>query len=115
MTFTRSTGISSAAVERIEISLKRDVIRELYDNDGKLLLHDEMETEPGTFEIVPQWVKVTEDDILTPREVFDMIINEGYKVYELYYVKFPTQKLLSQVDYARIPVVRFNHNPLYPE
>jgi len=82
-----STGISIAVVEQIEITLKRDVLRELRGKNGKLLLHDEMETEPGTLEIVPQWEQVTEDDILTPREVFDMLAKEGYKV-----------------DYARIPV-----------
>lgn len=39
-----------------------------------------METENGTFEIVPQWEEVTEVDILTPRDVFNLIIQEGYKV-----------------------------------
>ncbi|KAF8525934.1 inositol hexakisphosphate-domain-containing protein [Hysterangium stoloniferum] len=82
-----STGISIAVVEQVEITLKNDVLRELREKNGKLLLHDEMETEPGTFEIVPQWEQVTKDDILTPREVFDMVAKEGYKV-----------------DYARIPV-----------
>ena len=39
-----------------------------------------METEPGVFDIVPQWEQVTEEDILTPREVFDLVAKEGYKV-----------------------------------
>ncbi|KIJ51469.1 hypothetical protein M422DRAFT_157971 [Sphaerobolus stellatus SS14] len=82
-----STGITAAVVERIEKNLKKDVIRELHKMDGKLLLHDEMETEPGVFEIVPQWEQLTDEDILTPREVFDLVAKEGYKV-----------------DYARIPV-----------
>jgi len=76
----RSTGITTSVVERIEQNLKKDVIRELHKMDGKLLLHDEMETEPGTFEIVPQWEEITDEDILTPREVFDMVAKEGYKV-----------------------------------
>ncbi|GJJ08366.1 hypothetical protein Clacol_002580 [Clathrus columnatus] len=63
-----STGITTVVVEQIEKRLKIDVIRELRGKGGKLLLHDEMETEPGTFEIVPQWEEVAEADILTPRE-----------------------------------------------
>jgi hypothetical protein len=78
--FKRSTGVTTAVVERIEKNLKKDVILELRKMDGKVLLHDEVETEPGTFEIVPQWEKVTDVDILTPREVFDLVAKEGYKV-----------------------------------
>jgi len=82
-----STGVTTSVVERIEKDLKKDVIRELHQMDGKLLLHDEVETEPGTFEIVPQWEQVTDKDIHTPREVFELVAEEGFKV-----------------DYARIPV-----------
>jgi hypothetical protein len=64
---------------RIE-DLKEDVLRELRSRDGKLLLHDELETEAGSFEIVPQWEKVTEADILTPQDVFELVAKEGFKV-----------------------------------
>lgn len=67
-------------VEQIEKSLKEDVLREVRRQHGKLLLHDELETEPGTFEIVPQWEQVTEEDILTTREVFELVAREGFKV-----------------------------------
>lgn len=64
----------------MEISLKRDVIKELLGNEGQLLLHDEVEEQPGVFSIIPQWETVSEDDILTPRDVFELMTKEGYKV-----------------------------------
>lgn len=67
-------------VEQIEKSLKEDVLREVRNMDGKLLLHDELETEPGKFEITPQWEKVTAEDILTPQDIFELIRKEGFKV-----------------------------------
>jgi Inositol hexakisphosphate len=70
-------------VEQIERTLKEDVLREVRSKNGKLLLHDELETESGTFEIVPQWEQVTEEDILTTKEVFELIAKEGFKVREL--------------------------------
>ena len=39
----RATGVTTQTVETMEISLKRDVIKELIKNDGRLLLHDEVE------------------------------------------------------------------------
>lgn len=70
-------------VEQIERSLKEDVLREVRSKHGKLLLHDELETEPGIFEIVPQWEQVSEEDILTTNEVFELVAKEGFKVRQL--------------------------------
>ena len=77
----RATGVTTQTVETMEISLKRDVIKELIKNDGRLLLHDEVEEQPGVFSIIPQWETVGEDDILTPRDVFELMTKEGYKVF----------------------------------
>ncbi|MCO5565024.1 hypothetical protein L7F22_018694 [Adiantum nelumboides] len=54
---------------------------------GRVLLHDEVEVKPGNFDIIPVWETVQEGDVLTPREVYEMIVREGYKV-----------------DYARVAV-----------
>ncbi|EJD06892.1 uncharacterized protein FOMMEDRAFT_75682 [Fomitiporia mediterranea MF3/22] len=75
-----ATGVTTHTVESMEINLKRDVIREVRLNDGRILLHDEVEERPGVFSIIPQWENVTEDDILTPRDVFDLMAKEGYKI-----------------------------------
>ena len=76
----RATGVTTQTVEAMEKSLKRDVIREVRANEGMILLHDEIEERPGVFSIIPQWENVTEDDILTPRDVFDLMAKEGFKV-----------------------------------
>lgn len=64
----------------MEINLKRDVVREVIANEGRILLHDEVEERPGVFSIIPQWETVDVDDILTPRDVFDLMAKEGFKV-----------------------------------
>lgn len=77
---TRATGVTTAVVESMELNLKKDVLRELRAGDGRILLHDEVEERPGNFEIVPVWESVEEDDIMTPRDVFELMKAEGFKV-----------------------------------
>ena len=76
----RATGVTTQTVEVMEKNLKRDVIREVIANEGRILLHDEVEERPGVFSIVAQWENVDTDDILTPRDVFDLMAKEGFKV-----------------------------------
>ena len=60
-----------------------DVLRELKAGHGRILLHDEIEERPGVFSIVPLWETVSEDEIMTPRDVFDLMVQEGFRVGEL--------------------------------
>ena len=76
-------------VERMETNLKRDVIKEVRAGNGRVLLHDEVEERPGSYAIVPIWETVTEEDIMTPRDVFDLMGREGYRI-----------------DYGRVAIVR---------
>jgi Inositol hexakisphosphate len=64
----------------MEESLKRDVIRELRAGQGRILLHDEVEERPNVFSIVPLWEAVSEEDIMTPGDVFKLMAKEGYQV-----------------------------------
>jgi hypothetical protein len=64
----------------MEESFKREVINEVRAGDGRILLHDEVEERPNVFSIVPLWVNVSEEDIMTPRDVFNLMTKEGYKV-----------------------------------
>lgn len=75
-----ATGITTDVVESMEITLKQDVQKELRRGGGKILLHDEVEETPGNYRITPLFETVTEEDIMTPRDVFDLMIAEGYKV-----------------------------------
>ncbi|KAJ6545040.1 inositol hexakisphosphate-domain-containing protein [Mycena vulgaris] len=75
-----ATGVTTTMVERMEESFKKDVLREVRANEGRVLLHDEVEERPGSFAIVPLWESVSEADILTPRDVFTLMKKEGYKI-----------------------------------
>lgn len=76
----RATGVTTQTVEAMELNLKRDVLKEVKTYGGRILLHDEIEEQPGVFSIIPQWEPVNESDILTPRDVFDLMASEGFKV-----------------------------------
>ncbi|KAI9061062.1 hypothetical protein FKP32DRAFT_1576534 [Trametes sanguinea] len=75
-----ATGVTTAVVEAMEESLKRDVVREVREGEGRILLHDEVEERPGVFSIIPIWEQVEEKDIMTPRDVYELMVKEGYKV-----------------------------------
>lgn len=75
-----ATGVTTAMVEAMEERLKKDVIREVRMGNGRILLHDELEERPGVFSIIPIWETVDEDDIMTPRDVFDLMAKEGFKI-----------------------------------
>jgi hypothetical protein len=64
----------------MEESFKNDVLRELRRGKGRILLHDEVEERPGVFSIVPLWEHVEEVDIMTPRDVFQLMVREGFHV-----------------------------------
>ncbi len=83
-----TTGVEAAVVENMEIALKRDIWQEMKTN-GRILLHDEVETQAGHFELAPVWKVVAEDDLRTPRELYDQVIKEGF-----------------QVEYSRIAITR---------
>ena len=76
----RATGVTTAVVESMEQQFKKDVLRELRLGGGRILLHDEVEERPGVFSIIPLWETVSEGDILTPRDVMELVAKEGYKV-----------------------------------
>ena len=64
----------------MEHTFKRDVLKELRVHGGCVLLHDEIEERPGVFSIIPIWQEATEADIMTPRNVFELMVKEGYRV-----------------------------------
>ncbi|WVQ79454.1 hypothetical protein IAT38_001552 [Cryptococcus sp. DSM 104549] len=80
LTNVETTGVTAAVVERMEVAMKQDVLRELRAGQGRLLLHDEVETKPGHYEIIPIWETLEESAVMTPREMYESAIAEGYKV-----------------------------------
>lgn len=63
------SGVSPARLEMLEERLKSDVITELAQFDGNLLLH----TEDSEGKVVPLWEKVNKDDVASLREVMDNV------------------------------------------
>lgn len=88
LTNVETTGVTAAVVERMEATLKEDVLREIRQSGGRMLLHDEVETKPGVYEVVPIWEQVGEDDVMTPSELYARVEKEDY-----------------HVDYMRIAIV----------
>jgi hypothetical protein len=80
LTMSRTTGVTAAVVERMETALKQDVLQEIQRGDGRLLLHDEVQTKPGVFEVIPIWETVKADEVMTPREMYEGVIDEQYHV-----------------------------------
>jgi len=89
----RATGVTTATVENMEKNFKKDILRELGKGNGRILLHDEVEERPGVFSIIPIWEVVSEEDIMTPRDVFDLIIKQGYRVcvHTIFTVKYDSK------------------------
>ncbi|RUS27280.1 hypothetical protein BC938DRAFT_483485 [Jimgerdemannia flammicorona] len=82
-----TTGIARHRVENMERKLKEDILAEIRQYEGRVLLHDEELLDKGGYSIVPIWETVNPEDIVTPCDVFDSIKAEGY-----------------QVDFFRIPI-----------
>lgn len=69
----------------METSFKNDVLRELREGNSRILLHDEVEERPGTFSIIPIWEVVEDHEIMTPRDVINLITKLGYRVLLLFF------------------------------
>ncbi|CAO3609264.1 unnamed protein product [Cunninghamella echinulata] len=82
-----TTGIAKERVEHMERIMLKDTLEELKMYNGRLLLHDEETAEKGGFLLVPTWETVSVENVQTPDQAFQSIIDEGY-----------------QVDYLRIPI-----------
>ncbi|KDN52550.1 hypothetical protein K437DRAFT_272412 [Tilletiaria anomala UBC 951] len=80
LTNVEATGITTEVVEQMERALKADVINEARARENRVLLHDEIDLAAGRYELVPVWEHVADEDVLTPREVYETVVREGYKV-----------------------------------
>ena len=79
ITNIEAQGVENTVVEAQERQFKRDVLNEILET-GRILVHDEVETTPGAFEIVPIYETVEEKDVMTPRELYEQVQSEGYNV-----------------------------------
>lgn len=79
------TGIISERVVMMENRLKNDVIDEILQFNGQILVHEE---DPTSGEIVPVWEAISSSDVMTPEEMMNSIKNSfGYQF--LHYYRLP--------------------------
>ncbi|KPA83822.1 hypothetical protein ABB37_02031 [Leptomonas pyrrhocoris] len=69
------TGIQTEKIEIVEYELKRDVLKEASEYDGKFLVHDE--GNPG--ELVGVWESATEETVKTLREVYEELLVKAFR------------------------------------
>jgi hypothetical protein len=67
------TGVSASRLEMLEDRLKSDIVTELQQFQGKLLLH----TETSDGQVVPIWESVDKQDVESVKEVFDDLAQEA--------------------------------------
>jgi hypothetical protein len=78
------TGVSSSRIEVLEERLKSDVVTELGEFQGRLLLH----TENSDGEVVPVWESVDKTDVASLREIMDVAAGSSKDV-QLQFVRIP--------------------------
>ncbi|KAL2661139.1 hypothetical protein AAZV13_03G184600 [Glycine max] len=86
-------GITGPVVEHMEARLKEDILAEIRQSGGRMLLHRE-EYNPSTNEsgVVGYWENIRADDVKTPAEVYSALKDDGY-----------------DIVYQRIPLTRERH------
>lgn len=86
----KHVGISGPMVENIEARLKEDIISEVKQLDGRLLLHqEEFNATTNQCSVLGYWEHIDLEDVMTPTEVYSTLRDQGYCI-----------------DYKRIPLTR---------
>jgi hypothetical protein len=77
-------------VENIEARLKEDILSEVKQLDGWLLLHqEEFNAATNQCSVLGYWEHIGLEDVMTPAEVYSRLKDQGYCI-----------------DYKRIPLTR---------
>lgn len=96
----KHVGITGPVVEHMEARLKEDIISEVRQSGGRMLLHRE-EYSPALNQasVVGYWENIFVDDVKTPAEVYSALRDDGY---DLVYRRIPLTRereaLASDVD-----------------
>ncbi|KAK4406864.1 hypothetical protein Sango_0267400 [Sesamum angolense] len=93
-------GITGPVVEHMEARLKEDIISEIRQSGGRMLLHRE-EYNPALKQasVVGYWENIFVDDIKTPAEVYAALKHEGYNIaYKRTPLTREREALASDVD-----------------
>ncbi|XP_052174922.1 uncharacterized protein LOC127789885 isoform X2 [Diospyros lotus] len=77
----KHVGITGPLVEHLEARLREDIICEVKQSGGRMLLHRE-EYSPASNQaiVIGYWENVFVDDVKTPAEVYAALKDEGYNI-----------------------------------
>ncbi|KAJ4969553.1 hypothetical protein NE237_016254 [Protea cynaroides] len=86
----KHVGITGSAVEHMEARLKEDILAEVKQAGGRMLLHQE-EHSPALDQasVIGYWENILADNVETPAEVYGALKEEGFNI-----------------EYRRIPLTR---------
>ncbi|XP_065859945.1 uncharacterized protein [Euphorbia lathyris] len=96
----KHVGITGPLVEHMEARLKEDIISEVRESGGRMLLHRE-EYNPATNQscVIGYWENIFVDDVKTPAEVYAALKDEGYVItYKRIPLTREREALASDVD-----------------
>lgn len=80
-------GVLASTVQQMEESLRNDILKEAETRGGEFLTHDEVDDGSGSYVVAGTWITISPEDVLTPKEAFEQLQKQGYRV-----------------DYERLPV-----------
>ncbi|CAK7348578.1 unnamed protein product [Dovyalis caffra] len=96
----KHVGITGSVVELMEARLKEDIVSQIRQSGGRMLLHrEEYNQATNQPRIVGYWENISADDVKTPAEVYAALKAEGY---DIAYRRIPLTRemeaLASDVD-----------------
>ncbi|KAF0922499.1 hypothetical protein E2562_037404 [Oryza meyeriana var. granulata] len=108
----KHVGISGPMVENIEARLKEDIISEIKQQGGRLLLHqEEFNSSTSQSSVVGFWEHIGSEDVMTPAEVYSVLRDQGYCInYKRIPLTREREALAADVDAIQLSV---NENARY--
>nr|GMD60850.1 paladin [Ipomoea batatas] len=96
----KHVGITGSLVEHMEARLKEDIISEIKQSGGRMLLHrEEYNPTLNQVSIVGYWENIFIDDVKTPTELYASLKKEGYNItYQRIPLTREREALASDVD-----------------
>ncbi|KAI9328029.1 inositol hexakisphosphate-domain-containing protein [Zopfochytrium polystomum] len=91
------SGITASRLEQIELRLKEDILAELQNFDNRILVH----AEAADSAIVPIWEECLPQNVLTLREVIDLLKRENDPL-ELYRIPVTAEQAPDDTDYDNL-------------
>ncbi|CAK9165926.1 unnamed protein product [Ilex paraguariensis] len=77
----KHVGITGPVVEHMEARLKEDIICEIRQSGGRMLLHrEEFSPALNQASVLGYWENIFVDDVKTPAEVYTSLIADGYNI-----------------------------------